>query len=221
MYQEVPLAECGPPHKMVKLSDVHQQLEEKYLPEKITHYSVSQIVHKAFPNAESKIAGKSCTKHIAGITPVFTVTMEGISTSKSNEAPNGSHSVLLETEHATNKQLTERLLQELEWMSLATVTKQADKLQNSSLIANGPDTPDHFRDFSVDGVVHELQEQAPDFYQLFWHLGNILQDAHCERQHTCTRVKGIQLLISMMLIARSTSKRISLNNIIIQLKGVI
>lgn len=79
--------------------------------------SVSQIVHKAFPNAESKIAGKSRTKHIhvAGIAPVLTVTMEGISTSKANnEVPIGSHSVLLETEHATNKQLTERLLQELE-----------------------------------------------------------------------------------------------------------
>lgn len=36
-----------------------------------------------------------------------------------------------------------------------------------------------------------------------------------------TRVKGIQLLINMMLIARLTSKHISLNNIIVQLKGVI
>ena len=58
---------------MIKLSDVHQQLEENYLPERISHYSVPQIVCKAFPN----VTGKSRSKHIAGITPVHTVTMEG------------------------------------------------------------------------------------------------------------------------------------------------
>ena len=197
--REVPLDECGSPVKMIKLSDVHQQLEEKYLPERISHYSVSQIARKAFPNAESKIASKSRTKHIAGITPVHTVTMEGISTSEADEAraPSGSQCVLLETERAKNKQLTERLLllearvQELERTSLATLTQQADQLQHSSLIAHGPDTPDHFRDFSVDGVIHELQEYAPDIYRLFLHLGNVQQDVHCDGSNNTEEVKAV------------------------------
>ena len=73
-YREVPLE--GPCPKKIKMSDLHKQLEEQYSPEKITQYAASQIVRKAFPNAESKIAGKSRTKHIFGIAPVEDAILE-------------------------------------------------------------------------------------------------------------------------------------------------
>ena len=80
-YREVPLE--GPCPKKIKLSDLHQQLEKKYFPEKVSQYAPSHIVGKAFPNAESKIADKSHTKHIIGIAPVEDVTLESSSSSTS------------------------------------------------------------------------------------------------------------------------------------------
>lgn len=227
VYREVPPDPECPCPKKVKLSDLHQQLQEKYLPEKITHNAVSQIVRKAFPQAESKIAGKSRTKHLFGIEPAI---QGGSSTTQARDAPIAA---LLESERAKNKQLTERLvlmearIQELERTSPATLAQQADQLlQHSSLIACGPDTPDHFRDFSVDGVIRELRDQVPDTYELFMQLGNIHRNVRSDDSTSTeevkavtslcvllnarsARMKGIQLLISMMLIARSTSKQVS------------
>ena len=92
-YQEVPLK--GPCPKKIKLSDLHQQLEKKlYFPEKVSQYAASHIVCEAFPNAESKIAGKSCTKHIFGIAPVEDVTLESSASSISQAGKASSYSQL-------------------------------------------------------------------------------------------------------------------------------
>ena len=83
-------------------------------------------------------------------------------------------SALLESKHTENKHLKERIalleagMQELEQMSLATLTQQVHQLQHhhdGSLAVCGPDTPEHFYDFFVDGVIHELQQHAPDLYR--------------------------------------------------------
>ena len=237
-YREVPLE--GPCPKKIKLSDLHQQLEKKYFPEKVSQYAASHIVREAFPNAESKIAGKSRTKHIFGIAPVEDVTLESSasSTSQAGEASSCSQhsvsvpvSVLLETEQVRNKQLMEKIMllearvKELEKTSPVMLTQQADQLQHSSLILCGPDTPDHFQNFSIDRVIQELQEQAPDMYKFFMQLCDVQRNVSPDSSISikeikgvtslCTvlnarsnRVKGLQLLISMMLIARSTSKQV-------------
>ena len=211
-----------------------------YSPEKVTQYAASHIVRKAFPNAESKIAGKSRTKHIFGIAPVETATLER-SASSTIQADGVSSciptpvAVLLETEQFLNKQLMERIqllearVQELEKTSLVTLVQQADQLQHGSLIVCGPDTPEHFQNFSIDGVIQELQEQAPNMYKLFMQLCDVHQNVPPDSSTSikeikgvtslCTvlnarsnRVKGVQLLINMMLIARSTSKQVHVVN---------
>ena len=232
-YREVPLE--GPCPKKIKMSDLHKQLEEQYSPEKFTQYAASHIVRKAFPNAESKIAGKSRTKHIFGIAPVEDATLES---SASTIQAGGASSctptpvaVLLETEQVRNKQLMERIqllearVQELEKTCPVTLIQQADQLQHGSLVVCGQDTPDHFQNFSIDGIIQELQEQAPDMYKLFMQLCDVHQNVPPDSSTSikeikgvtslCTvlnarsnRVKGVQLLISMMLIARSTSKQV-------------
>ena len=139
--------------------------------------------------------------------------------------------MLLETEQVRNKQLMERIqllearVQELEKTSPVTLIQQADQLQHGSLVVCGPDTPDHFQNFSIDGIIQELQEQAPDMYKLFMQLCDVHQNVPPDSSTSikeikgvtslCTvlnarsnRVKGVQLLISMMLIARSTSKQV-------------
>ena len=121
--------------------------------------------------------------------------------------------------------LLEPRVKELEKTSPVMLTQQADQLQHSSLILCGPDTPDHFQNFSIDRVIQELQEQAPDMYKFFMQLCDVQRNVSPDSSISikeikgvtslCTvlnarsnRVKGLQLLISMMLIARSTSKQV-------------
>ena len=241
VYQEV-APECPSPKK-IRMSDLHAQLEEKYLPEKLSHHEVSKIVQMAFPNAETKMATKSRTMHICGIAPVPDIMQEKSSASQAGEASSDSQqlmpapvAVLLESERTQNKELMERIalleakVQILEQMSLSTLTQQADHLlhHGSSAIC-GPDTPEHFQGFSLDGVIHELQEQAPDMYRFFMQLGSVEQNDSSDGGTStkevkavtslCTllnarsrRIKGLQLLLSMMLIARSTSKQVWIYN---------
>ena len=53
--------------------------------------------------------------------------------------------------------------------------QQADQLQHSSLILCCPDTPDHFQSLSIDRVIEELKEQAPDMYKFFMQLCDVQQ----------------------------------------------
>ena len=52
-------------------------------------------------------------------------------------------------------------------------------------IFHGPDTVEHFNTFSVDGVVRDLQSDAPDVYQLFQILGNTQRNRRSD-QNTYT-----------------------------------
>ena len=53
------------------------------------------------------------------------------------------------------------------------IVQQMDSLlQHGHQIVHGPDTPDHFSEFSMDSVTSELQSITPDAYQLFVHLGD-------------------------------------------------
>lgn len=104
-------------------------------------------------------------------------------------------------------------------------TKQIGLQNNeSSLTACGPDTYEHFEGFSVDGI-HELREQVPDIFAFFMQLADVERHVKLHPDVTsvqerkaiialctilnarCGEVKGLQPLISMMLIARSTGRQ--------------
>ena len=113
-------------------------------------------------------------------------------------------------------------------MGVASLVKQADTFSDKSmsLTACGPDTYEHFCKFSVNQLVEELKNAIPDVYALFMNLGDInrnVQDdgttslnevkvvsALCTLLNARTnRFKGLQLLLSMMLIARSVGKQVN------------
>lgn len=101
------------------------------------------------------------------------------------------------------------------------------KLSPRCLAASGPDSYEHFCEFTLECMVHELQEMVPDLYGFFMKLGDVSRQISLDgasQEHTirglkaiyslCTllnarsnRVNGLQLLLSMMLIARSTNKQ--------------
>lgn len=222
VYQEVP-QDC-PLAKRVKLSNVHVKFEEKYA--KCSHHKLAELLQKAFPNSESKVAGKTRTKHIFGIQPIEPQPTEPPLTSELSITQLTEE---LRSERAQNVKLQEKIhclearIRELESTSPSYLTMQVDALPQSSLTASGPDSYEHFHEFTVEGMIHELQELVPDLYGLFMHLGDVSRTVGPDAVSTqklkaisalCTtmnarssRVKGLQLLISMMLIARSTSKQ--------------
>jgi len=196
---------------------------------------VAHLIQQAFPNAESKVAGKSRSKHILGIqlvTHTASLHLQG-DTSTSTQLSSPQLAELLETERTENVKLQEKIailearVQELMQTTPVSLGQQADQLINKSntLTACGPDTLEHFHGFSIDRMIHELHEQVPDVYALFMQLGDVERNvssggtsaeelkavsALCTVLNArCSRMKGMQLLISMMLIARSTGRQVS------------
>ena len=225
-YKEVP--HDSPVAKRVKLSDIHHQLEKKYDTEH-SHHEVASILKTAFPNSESKVAGKSRTKHIFGIQAVSYFAESSISP-PSIEAL----SEQLAQEREKNAQLQDKVqrleatIQELKSTSPAHLITQMDTLSPRCLAVSGPDSYEHFCEFTIEGMVRELQEMVPYLYGFFMHLGDVSRNissddaghGHNIRRmkaisSLCTllnarsnRVNGLQLLVSIMLIARSTSKQV-------------
>ena len=141
---------------------------------------------------------------------------------------------MTEVLRAENKHLQLRVAElEAEVQSLressvpfVTIEQQADTLINHSSIAHGPDTLEHLQSFSVSSILCDVQKEAPDQFHLFEMVGNTPRNAQSENVTVeemkglvslCTllntrsqRAKGLQLLIAIMLIARATSKQVSL-----------
>ena len=154
----------------------------------------------------------------------------------SEEMTASSTAALLKLEQDKNRKLLETIqclegrIKELEQQPYCGVTlaHQAYTLtQFGSSLAHGPDTWEHFCQFSLDAVIAEMKSLAPNLYHLFMQLGNT--SCNVESHETSTehikavmslcallnarsmRVKGIQLLLSLMLIERSTNQQVRLH----------
>ena len=116
--------------------------------------------------------------------------------------------------------LEARLL-ELEKSSPSIYGHEADEvLQKGSFVIRGPDNVDNFTNFSLDAIISEFQQYAPDLFSLFMELGETSPEMGAQRgskeiratSALCSllgarssRAKGMKLFIGLMLIARSTS----------------
>ena len=96
-----------------------------------------------------------------------------------------------------------------------------------SIIMHGPDTLERLQSFTIDTELAELHTYAPDLLQLFETLGQTSRNIHgndlaveqikgfvsiCTLLNARThRAKGLELLISIMLIACATSKQVKSN----------
>ena len=89
---------------------------------------------------------------------------------------------------------------------------------------HGPNSIENFERFSMDSLVEEFKKIAPNLYELFQTLGQTARHAPDNQTDSdyvtavmslCTLLKcrsqkvlGVQLLISLMLLARSTNKQV-------------
>ena len=130
----------------------------------------------------------------------------------------------------TKVQILEGQVQCLESAQSASYAQQLEQqveavVQHRGAVVHGPDTPEHLATFSMDCVISEVKQYAPDVYQLFQVLGKTSRNAQEGQLPTeelkaaislatllntrSNRAKGIQLLLGIMLIARATHKHVS------------
>ena len=108
-----------------------------------------------------------------------------------------------------------------------SLIKEADMvIACGSQGSHGPDSIDDLSDFSIDAVIAEFQSYAPSLYAFFQQFGHTHRNssdtslpveemkalmALCTLMNArSNRFKGLQLLLSMMFIARATNKQVKL-----------
>lgn len=108
------------------------------------------------------------------------------------------------------------------WFSPENLLSELDTLtQPHNSVFHGPDTVQHLQTFSIENLISEFTQLAPHLYELLIKLGQ----GRYQFQATgpsmkaimalCTLIKGrsskvlgLQMLITFMLIARATSKQV-------------
>lgn len=97
-------------------------------------------------------------------------------------------------------------------------------LNPSNAVYHGQDSITHFESLSIDGVIAEFMQHAPNLYQLFKLLcqNNPTEETDQAQLRVATslgillkchstKVLGSQLLLTMMLLARATSRQVNFN----------
>ena len=142
--------------------------------------------------------------------------------------------LLLELEAERGRRMVlEQRVQDLEQSIDHRIVWYKDHLRSevdSAILSRGvrPDSVHDFSSFSMDAVVQELQKTCPDLCHLLQQLGStrknesnsktsltgedlkVVMSACTLLNARSTRARGLQLMISLMLIARSTSKQVKL-----------
>jgi hypothetical protein len=201
---------------------VFDELKDNFTDTKFTAHNVSKYVHEAFPNTVSKPCGKARLKHIIGLERITSELPSELTVSRSG---------LLQQ----IKQL-QREVQQLKRTSEQVLCSQADAvIQHKSAASQGPASLEAFHQLDFQSVVTELEVHAPDLYALFMSLGDVKRNT-TEKEEVTTeqtkavssmcsllnarsaRMKGLQLLVSMMLVARATSRQVCISLININCK---
>lgn len=98
-------------------------------------------------------------------------------------------------------------------------------LQPVHAVYHGPDSIAHFESFSIDAIISEFQQLAPNLYELLKSLGggasaaNDSDGMQLEEVRVATslsillkcrsvKLLGVQLLLTLMLLARATSRQV-------------
>ena len=95
---------------------------------------------------------------------------------------------------------------------------------SKQVLVHGPDTVDSFDKFSIRSIIDELRDTCPEVYSLIQQLGSTqrysMEDGISGEElkgvmAICTllnarsaRVKGLQLMISLMLVARAAGRQV-------------
>lgn len=202
-YQSAP--SDGPQAKKMKFRDVHAELSTQFSLINFNPKMVHQEIKGVFPETYSKPVGKGRIKHVFGIERV-----------PSSQQGSSQCEVLQEKVTQLEDRVRE-LEQHLEF------SREINSLLAPNLsLYHGPNNIANFEGFKMDSLVEELVKVAPNLYSLFQTLGQTSRHATDDHgtdvmtvMSICTLLKcrsqkvlGVQLLITLMLLARSTNKQV-------------
>ena len=218
--------------KRVKFDDIKHDMIVQFPTKRLSVYQVSNAITTAFPNTYSRASTHNRKKHIFGLEkrPTTDHVQTCATPSTSREAQ-----LTLEIQQLQQQVLSqqsricelEKQVQESSALSPLSLESQVeDVLSNEFSAYHGPNTISHFHEFSLDRLVSEFKECAPDVWQLIDTLGNstrfeddyqkaiaesrVVSIMSCILKCRSQRTLGLQLLITLMLIARATSRRVSM-----------
>ena len=220
----------APTPKRVKVSDIHNSLETQFTPNQYSHRAVSTFIRDAFPQSHTKPTGHKRVAHLHGVdwkrdTPHTMYQSPGV---QGSSAPPTMEAAALYTENQelySKVSMLEAKVRELEQCSTRVLTEEATTvIRHGQLICSGPDTLEHFEQYSFAGIVDELKTHASNLLQLVLQIGQTSRNTSSDeisKEHIkamvslCTllnarsvRTKGMQLMVSLMLIARATSRQV-------------
>lgn len=189
MFQESEYDAESPQPKRVKFSELSDELQGQFPDQKYSPYTVSKIIHEAFPSTQTKTCGKIRSRHILGLER------------KPAESPGPSHSASPSpsitdptsriTDLLIENQILRNRIKELEKASADSLCQQADQItHHKSMVTDGPNSLDTFSNFSLDSIISELQSRAPELYQLCM---NQVKD-----EVTGEQVKAVSALCSLL-----------------------
>lgn len=200
---------------------------------------MSGYIKEAFPTSLSKRSGHNRETHIFGL-QAKSHSGPSTSTSQTIESTALQENLLLRerikqlqvNECSSLKAKVEQLetrLQDIEQYSPVALSDQPNHLMSpSNAVYHGPNTIQHFTDFSMEALIAECNQHAPDLLRLLNELGQTDRHRPEEGETSIagqvktlmslftlvkcrsTKVLGIQLLITFMLIARSARCQVCL-----------
>lgn len=217
----------APPQKKVKFSQIHEELACQFPSTKFNSLTVSKMIRKAFPNAESRPFGRGHQRYFFGLQE-----LEQAHCSSTDDLSKEELRLKLEEERSRRTELelklkvAEEKVHEMErtMFTSTSLERQLDTITTPCFkIYHGPDSVSHFDDFSIDSMISEVKQHAPDLLQLLSSLGRaptLMGQPGVKDMETvgalCSLVKGrsekvlgLQLLMGLMLIARSTNRQVS------------
>ena len=209
-----PAERDGPNAKKIKFEDVQNELCARFPSMEFNPPNVSSTIKEVFPLTFSKAAGKSRQKHIFGLEAIPKEHVEST-----------EHLDLLVAKEREEKskllQKIEALEERIAQLEMVSLPSELDCLVNPSNVAyHGPDSISHFRAFNMDAIITEFTQQAPNVYHLLRSFGQCAQTSDEEHDVKVTmsmsillkcrsvKVLGVQLLITLMLLARATNRQV-------------
>ena len=216
----------GPNAKKVKFDQISTELVSNFPSTNFYPRAVSDLIKLAFPNSYSKPSGHLRTAHMFGVEPIP-------AHDSSPEAHLRAENELLHkkikelNEHIEHLEHQVRDLEEVQTVSSVRLSSEITTLlQSSHTVYHGPDTITHFNQFSIESILDEVREHAPNLFAPLMRLGRSdrLSSDSAEKdlcgevrtlsslcillKSKCKKVLGLQLLVSFMLIARATNHRV-------------
>ncbi len=149
----------GPPAKRVKFEDVFNGISSAFPQKKFCFQMVSDAITTAFPQSSSKRFGKSRKAHIVGIEP------KDQPTSPADDNSSEQLKRSIDTNSLLRQQVKalEERVSELEHANQRSLVGQINTLTSSSHSAShGPDTIRHFHEFTMDQILKEFEQYAPE-----------------------------------------------------------